>query len=130
MARVNTPKKTGEAEAISANQATMNNNNKVQALESKRASLAEYYKGEKKVTITGSPFYRPYFGNIMPLVINGIAIHVPLNGKQYEIPETYAALFYERIQRIDAQRLIQQRLGDVSGNLEAYAGEKDFINAV
>lgn len=111
-------------------QATVQSNQKVQALEMKRANLAMRYREEDKVTVTGSPFYRPYFGNNMPIIINGIAIHVPLDGQQYEIPDSFAAIFHERIKKIDAQRQIEQRLGNVTANLESYAGEKNLINPV
>ena len=118
------------ASTTEGQQATVQSNQKVQALEMKRANLAVRYKEEKKVTVTGSPFYRPYFGNNMPIILNGIAIHVPLDGQQYEIPDSFAAVFHERIKKVDAQRQIEQRLGNVTENLESYAGEKNLINPV
>lgn len=122
-------KKTA-SKAKSGTKAVVNNNQQVRALESKRLSLAERYKREPKVAVAGSPFYRPYFGNNMPIILNGIAIHVPMNGQQYNIPESFAAEFNGRIKRIDAQRQVEQRLGNISANLESYAGEKDLISPV
>ena len=92
----------------------------------RRHELVEQYKKEEKVKVQGSPFYRPYFGNNMPLQINGVGVYVPMDGKTYEIPKTFANLFHQRIARIDS--LIQKQ-GVMSGIVEeSYAGEVDLIS--
>lgn len=103
---------------------------KVEVLKNKRLACADYYKAEKKVTVQGSPMYRPYFGNVMAIILNGIAIHVPLDGQQYEIPESFAAVFRERISRIDEQRNMRSNMANVAANHETYAGEKSLIHRV
>lgn len=105
-------------------------NAKVTALQQKNRSLVSYYKNEKKVPVQGSPMYRPYFGNNMPIILNGIAVFVPLDGQQYEIPESFAAIFMDRISRIDEQINMRKRMSAISDNIEAYAGERDLIKKV
>ena len=100
---------------------------KVNALEETRKSVAVTYKNEKKVAVQGSPMYRPYFGNNMPIIINGVAIYVPLDGQQYEIPESFAAVFLDRISRVDEQIRVRKQMASVSENSESYAGEKSLI---
>lgn len=103
---------------------------KVNALQVKNRKLTDHYKQEKKVAVQGSPMYRPYFGNNMPIIVNGIAIYVPLDGQQYEIPETFAAIFFDRISRIDEQINMRNRMANASENVESYAGEKALIKRV
>ena len=103
---------------------------KVTALRTKNRRLVDYYKNEKKIPVQGSPMYRPYFGNNMPIIINGIAIYVPLDGQQYEIPESFAAIFFDRISRIDEQINMRKRMAAISDNVEAYAGERNLIQKV
>lgn len=103
---------------------------KVTALKAKNTKLVDYYKGEKKVPVQGSPMYRPYFGNNMPIILNGIAIYVPLDGQQYEIPESFAAIFFDRISRIDEQINMRKQMAAISDNIEAYAGERNLIQKV
>jgi hypothetical protein len=103
---------------------------KVTALRNKNKRLVEVYRNEKKIPVQGSPMYRPYFGNNMPIIINGIAIYVPLDGQQYEIPESFAAIFFDRISRIDEQINMRKRMAAISDNVEAYAGERNLIQKV
>lgn len=103
---------------------------KVNQRQAQNRRLVDVYKGENKVPVQGSPMYRPYFGNNMPIIINGIAIYVPLDGQQYEIPESFAAVFMDRISRIDEQINMRKRMSAISDNIEAYAGERDLIKKV
>ncbi len=102
----------------------------VNELEVKRRKVSEGYKHEKKVAVQGSPMYRPYFGNTMPIILNGVAVYVPLDGQQYEIPESFAAVFLDRISRIDEQINMRKQMSAVSENVESYAGEKSLIKRV
>lgn len=103
---------------------------KVTALRAKNSRLVDTYKNEKKVPVQGSPMYRPYFGNNMPIILNGIAIYVPLDGQQYEIPESFAAIFFDRISRIDEQINMRKQMAAISDNVESYAGERNLIQKV
>ena len=116
-----------ESTVVDTQAANLELSKKVNALEETRKSVAVTYKNEKKVAVQGSPMYRPYFGNNMPIIINGVAIYVPLDGQQYEIPESFAAVFLDRISRADEQIRVRKQMASVSENSESYAGEKSLI---
>ena len=116
-----------ESTVVDTQAANLELSKKVNALEETRKSVAVTYKHEKKVAVQGSPMYRPYFGNNMPIIINGVAIYVPLDGQQYEIPESFAAVFLDRISRVDEQIRVRKQMASVSENSESHAGEKSLI---
>ena len=97
----------------------------VNIAQNKRKEFANKMKAEEQVTVQGSPFYRPYFGNNMPIQVNGVSVYVPLDGKPYTIPATFAGIFQERLSRIDA--LIQKQTVMSNFVEEAYAGEVDLL---
>ena len=109
---------------------TANNNKSVDALERKRLSLVEKYKAEKKYKVKGAPAYQAHFGSVMSIIINGVLIAVPLDGRSYEIPESFAQVFNTRIRQIDNMSLQQSVLSDVASNVENMPGEKDLITPV
>lgn len=116
-----------ESTVVDTQAANLELSKQVNALEETRKSVAVTYKNEKKVAVQGSPMYRPYFGNNMPIIINGVAIYIPLDGQQYEIPESFAAVFLDRISRVDEQIRVRKQMASVSENSESYAGEKSLI---
>ena len=116
-----------ESTVVDTQAANLELSKMVNALEETRKSVAVTYKNEKKVAVQGSPMYRPYFGNNMPIIINGVAIYVPLDGQLYEIPESFAAVFLDRISRVDEQIRVRKQMASVSENSESYAGEKSLI---
>ena len=109
---------------------TADNNQSVNALEKKRLSLVEKYKAEKKYKVKGAPAYQAHFGSVMSIIINGVLITVPLDGRSYEIPESFAQVFNSRIRQIDNMALQQSALADVTNNVESMPGEKDLITPV
>lgn len=109
---------------------TADNNQSVNALEKKRFSLVEKYKAEKKYKVKGAPAYQAHFGSVMSIIINGVLIAVPLDGRSYEIPESFAQVFNSRIRQIDNMALQQSALADVTNNVESMPGEKDLITPV
>ena len=106
------------------------NNNELAQKERKRIDVANEYKAEKRVKVTGSPMYRAFFGNAMPISLNGVYINVPLDGRTYDIPESFAIVFHTRIRDVDDQLTIQKRLSNVTANHEQYAGELDLVRLV
>ena len=125
MANRATSTKSGSVAAMTAN-----NNKSVDALERKRLSLVEKYKAEKKYKVKGAPAYQAHFGSVMSIIINGVLIAVPLDGRSYEIPESFAQVFNTRIRHIDNMSLQQSVLSDVASNVENMPGEKDLITPV
>lgn len=121
---------TKEKQSGSVAAMTADNNQSVNALEKKRLSLVEKYKAEKKYKVKGAPAYQAHFGNVMSIVINGVLITVPLDGRSYEIPESFAQVFNSRIRQIDNMALQQEALADVTNNVENMPGERDLITPV
>ena len=109
---------------------TADNNQSVNALEKKRFSLVEKYKAEKKYKVKGAPAYQAHFGSVMSIIINGVLVTVPLDGRSYEIPDSFAQVFNSRIRQIDNMALQQSALADVTNNVESMPGEKDLITPV
>lgn len=121
---------TKEKQSGSVAAMTADNNQSVNALEKKRFSLVEKYKAEKKYKVKGAPAYQAHFGSVMSIIINGVLITVPLDGRSYEIPESFAQVFNSRIRQIDNMALQQSALADVTNNVESMPGEKDLITPV
>ena len=90
--------------------------------ESKRKELMGYYTSEEKEKIQVSPMYRPYFGNVMPVSLNGISIFFPINGTVHEVPKSFADVIQGRVYSIDQMLLKQKRLSDVPNNFESTPG--------
>ena len=91
--------------------------------QARRKTLAEHYKAEERVEVYLSPMYRPYFGNVMCVAINGISIYFPVDGKPYKVPKTFADAICERRMAIDAILNKQDRMANVSANSEQTPGE-------
>lgn len=91
--------------------------------EMKRRTLAAYYKGQDTVPVSISPLYKPYFGKVMTVTINGISCAVPVDGKTYKIPRTFAQEVEARKFRQD--ELIEKKKGmsNVQSNFETSPGE-------
>lgn len=74
-----------------------------------RREIAMDYRSRPKMPVQISPMYRPYFGNNMAVIINGVSVYVPCDGKRYEVPNIYAAEIQRRIDAVDNQLLREQR---------------------
>ena len=88
-----------------------------------RKALVNVYKAEPKISVMVAPMYADYFGKVMHVMINGISVAVPCNGKPYDIPETFAAEVFRRLRAINEQQQRQKRYSDVSSNVESAPGE-------
>lgn len=97
----------------------------VRKAQNRKHELAQLYAKQEKVAVSGSPFYRPYFGNNMPIQINGIAVYVPLDGQQHLVPKTFADEFQRRIAKVDMLQMKQKAMD--ANTFEEYAGETDLL---
>ena len=91
--------------------------------EAHRKALAKIYVNEKKVPVTISPFYAPYLGRVVPVLVNGIRVDIPADGRTYQINETHAGEIVAKIRKIDELMNRQKKAGDVSNNYERNIGE-------
>lgn len=88
-----------------------------------RKALAEVYRREPKKSVMVAPMYAPYFGKVMHIMINGISIAVPCDGRPYDIPQTFAGEVFRRINAINDQQSKAKRYSDVNSNIEGAPGE-------
>ena len=126
MANKTTVPKNIVAEAVSQERAA---NAKAQrSQEQIRRDTAIDYRNRPKMSVQISPMYRPYFGNSMAVIINGISVYVPCDGKRYEVPNIYAAEIQRRIDAIDKQLLREQRSAN-KAVFEHSPGDIDIFNS-
>lgn len=91
--------------------------------EGKRKALVNRYMAEDKVPVTISPFYAPHFGKVVPVLVNGIRVDIPADGRTYKINKTHADEVISKLRRVDNFMARQKRAADVSKNLEHNVGE-------
>jgi hypothetical protein len=103
-----------------------NANRRVQVKETQRRALVKIYLSEKKIPVTISPLYAPYLGKIVPVLVNGIRVDIPADGRTYQINSTHASEIIAKIRRIDNLLARQKKAGDVSNNVERNIGELKF----
>lgn len=116
MARKNIEKDTltVNAEKAMAEEGNVNLNASIalQKAEARRKTLLNVYKSENLVPMYLSPMYRPYVGNVMRVMINGISIYFKVDGSTQMIPQTFADEITARRMAIDAILTKQNRMSD------------------
>lgn len=90
-------------------------------------NLANKYRSEEKVAVQVSPLYRPYFGNVMKVCINGISIYMPIDNTVHQVPKTFADEIYSRVMAIDSIMKKQDKMANITGNLESTPGELPLV---
>lgn len=93
----------------------------------RKDTLHKFYTNEPKVEVCMSPMYQPYFGTVMDLTINGISIYLPVDGRTYKLPESFASMANERRIKIDEARTRADRMADVTRNHEKYIGDLKLV---
>ena len=88
---------------------------------------AAAFRAEKKVPMYLAPLYRPYFGNNMRVMINGVSIFFPVDGKTYEIPESFAIEIARRRVAIDEIVSKQGKMANIAENVESNPGELELF---
>lgn len=120
----NTVKKVDEA--VASQNVEQMSEKTVLLREEARKKLVQKFLKEPKVTVTVSPFYRPFFNSNVRVSIQGISVYVPANGRTYSIPKSFAGLLYEAIATVDLREQKRQRMANVQGNRESSAGQLKF----
>ncbi len=98
----------------------------IQAREKDRKGLIKRFQSERKIQVSVSPFYKPYFGSVAMISVQGISVHVPVNSKTYTVPQTFAEHLHEAIADVDKAVQRNERLSNVSGNFEKHVGALKF----
>jgi hypothetical protein len=107
----------------SDNLAVQKANTELLNAESRRKRLLSTYREEDKVPMYLSPMYKPYFGNVMTVSINGISIFFKVDGSIQQVPQTFADEIASRRLAIDAILNKQHRMADIANNSEKSPGE-------
>jgi hypothetical protein len=122
-----TPEKVPEvvqAEPVLTNQQVMQKaGQELKRAETRRKALIKRYKEEEKVSMYLSPMYRPYFGNVMSVSINGVTIFFKVDGSMQRVPKTFADEITSRRMRVDAILTKQGKMASISDNFETAPGE-------
>lgn len=95
--------------------------------ERNRKRLARWFKEQEKVPVNIPPLYKPYFGRVMTVTLQGVSVAVPCDGKTYMIPASFAEEVKVRISNQNDMFEKKHRLGDTSRNLERSPGELNLF---
>lgn len=117
---------TPVAPVASVSHVEANANRRIQVKETQRRALVKKYLSEKKIPVTISPLYAPYLGRVVPVLVNGIRVDIPADGRTYQINSTHASEIIAKIRRINNMLARQKKVGDVSNNVERNIGELKF----
>jgi hypothetical protein len=102
-------------------------NKKLTEAQAQRKKLHLHYRSEDKVPMYLSPMYRPYFGNVMRVMINGISIFFKVDGSTQTIPKTFADEIVSRRMAVDSMLTRQGRLANITQNTESSPGELNLF---
>lgn len=102
-------------------------NKQLMDAENRRKILMKKYKEEEKVPMYLSPMYRPYFGNVMTVSINGVSIYFKVDGSTQMIPKTFADEITARRMKVDAILTRQHRMANIPANAESAPGELNLF---
>lgn len=92
-----------------------------------KKQVYQQYRNEDKVSIYLSPTYQAYFGNVMPITINGITIFFPVDGSTHDVPKTFADEITAKRVAIDAIINKTGKMADIASNVESTPGELELI---
>jgi hypothetical protein len=95
--------------------------------EEQRKAQLKVYREEKKVPMYLSPMYRPFVGNVMRIMINGISIFFKVDGSTQMVPSTFADEIVKRRLAIDAILTKQNRMAKIPENYESAPGELNLL---
>lgn len=95
----------------------------VAKVEMGRRNLGEQFKREEKVSVSIPPLYKPYFGKVMTVTINGVSCAIPVDGKTYTVPKSFAEEAKIRMFRQNEMLEKQRKFSDVQNNIESSPGE-------
>ena len=130
MARANmTDKLTQDilAEQEAKKDVVLDANRQLMNAEAHRKTLLKEYTAEEKVPMYLSPMYKPYFGNVMQVMINGISIFFKVDGTTQHIPQTFADEIAARRIAIDEILNKQNRMANIPANSESSPGELNLF---
>lgn len=115
--------KSKESEVITQASIVQESDRSVKTAEQERKALARKFKKQKTVPVQISPLYQPYFGKVMTVTLNGTSIAIPVDGRTYKIPASFAEEVKIRIYNQDQLLMKKRRMSRVTDNFESSPGE-------
>jgi hypothetical protein len=70
-------------------------------LQVRQTAFLEKVRKEPRVAISVAPQYASEFSKNMRVVINGVSIFIPIDGREYMVPETFASEIKRRIHKVN-----------------------------
>ena len=70
-------------------------------LQRRQTAFLDKVRNEPKVSISVAPQYAAEFSRNMRVVINGVSIFIPIDGREYMVPETFAAEIKRRVNKVN-----------------------------
>lgn len=86
-------------------------------------TMAAKYKAEKLVEVSVSPLYANEFSSNQPVILNGVRISVPTDGRPYKVPYSFALEIANRLAAADEKFKRLNQMADVTKNFERSPGE-------
>lgn len=84
-------------------------------LQRRQTAFLDKVRNEPKVSVSVAPQYASEFSRNMRVVINGVSIFIPIDGREYMVPETFAAEIKRRIYKVN-QKLNRLRRNGTTEN--------------
>lgn len=100
---------------------------KSRELDMAQKQLINVYRNEKKIPVRIAPGYAKYFGRVMRISINGISVAIQCNGKSIELPESFAAEAFRRMNEMDRYDMRQSKMANIASNRETNPGQLNFF---
>ena len=97
---------------------TIDMRRKMRAAEMKRRQIHKLFLKERKVPVSLAPAYRAHMGKMATISINALTIAVPVNGRTYEIPESFATELHRRRLAIDEIELKKEAMANIHDNFD------------
>lgn len=84
------------------------------ALQIKQTKFLEAVRKEPKVSINVAPQYAAEFSNNMRVTINGISIFIPIDGRDYLVPQSFADEIKRRVHKVNQKLNRFKRKGNAN----------------
>lgn len=95
--------------------------------EKQQKTLAQIYAAQKKFPVRVAPSYAKYFGRMMRVTINAVAVTIPCDGNVYNLPAEFACEVERRMREMDSFELKSRKMGDIKNNYEPDIGHLSFF---
>ena len=86
-------------------------------LQVRQTKFLEAVRNEPKVTVSVSPQYAAEFSRNMRVTINGISIFIPVDGRDYQVPQSFADEIKRRMHKVNQKLNRFKRNGNTNNEV-------------